>query len=214
MLLVSGNSCTCLIGFGGHGDDLKRSYTNNLSNRDKDSDNVRFRTSHESDHQEDSVELFHGFLTIGTLGTLGTEPSTPTFSISAVEYVVEKEEEETMNDDVLENVLGQDDSCDASFHCRTITLSEEMAVESGIQGQGHLFGSAIDTNLSIKKGQRTTLGELFEKSKHPPTKSNKESNKIGTSIMKKMLNKRRSSSVHSCPRSSASKGKNLHKVTI
>lgn len=206
------------------------------------------------------TELFHGFLAIGTLGTeqFPTDPATPTFSIS-VDHIAEKETEVTENElklinDELEKVLGgRDSSCNVSSgrnshvsagrisHCSATTLSGKPMENTETSGNGgiicplqsYLFGSAIglpDAAPPVRKEHRTSLGELFQKSKiveeNSGTKSDrgekrmdKETDKSAVYLMKKMLKKRmlHSSSRSNAPSSggavdSATTDKKLHKV--
>ncbi|PIN06329.1 hypothetical protein CDL12_21120 [Handroanthus impetiginosus] len=185
------------------------------------------------------TELFHGFLAIGTLGNepITTDPATPTFSIS-VDHIAEKETEVTENElklinDELEKVLGaegRDDSCNASSgrnshvsagrisHCSTITLSGKPIESAETCGNGaiicplqsYLFGSAIGLPDTAPPARRTSLGELFQKTKQAEenagTKSDrgekrteKETDKSAVHLMKKMLKKR---TTHASSRSS------------
>ncbi|KAL8106494.1 protein LAZY 1-like [Apium graveolens] len=185
-------------------------------------------------------ELFHGFLAIGTLGSdsIITDPSTPKFSIS-VENITEKETEVTESDlmlinEELEKVLRADDndgsnyssgrnshaSAGRSSHASTITLSGKPmeGTESNVNGttvcplQGYLFGTAVGMAETAvpKKENRTSLGELFEKTKMPEEypgakhdrgekKADKESDKSAVQLMKKILKKR---IIHASSRSS------------
>ncbi|KAK3035859.1 hypothetical protein RJ639_032996, partial [Escallonia herrerae] len=184
-------------------------------------------------------ELFHGFLAIGTLGTdpVTTDPSTPTFAIS-VENITEKETEVTENElklinDELEKVLAVDDYCTdssgrnshvstgRSSYGSTITLSGKPieGTENNGNGtsvcplQGYLFGSAIglpETTMA-KKEHRTSLGELFQKTKmaeeisgpkcdRGEKRTEKETDKSAVHLMKKILKKRM---LHTSNRSSA-----------
>ncbi|XP_024994957.1 protein LAZY 1-like [Cynara cardunculus var. scolymus] len=175
--------------------------------------------------------LFHGFLAIGTLGTdpVTSDPATPTFSTS-VEYIMEKETEATENElqfinDELEKVLGgegrEDDSSGRnshvsigrSSHGSTITLSgkplEAADNENGAVAcplQGYLFGSAIELTETTtgKKEHRTSLGELFQKTKlaeentgpkcnRVEKQKEKETDKSAVHLMKKILKGRKAS---------------------
>lgn len=195
------------------------------------SDAAREEEDHYAEESSAAVsELFHGFLTIGTLGSDDptiTLPSTPTFSIS-VENITEKETEVTENDlklinDELEKVLGAEDGCNdssgrnslvstgRSSHCSTITLSGkpfEGTEPSWNEAttcplQGYLFGSAIelpDTTV-VKKEHRTSLGELFQRTKIEEENSaskwekgekaaDKETDRSAKHLMKKILKKK------------------------
>ncbi|KAG5249673.1 hypothetical protein OIU77_026743 [Salix suchowensis] len=182
-------------------------------------------------------ELFHGFLAIGTLGSEPVNtPSTPTFPIS-VENITERETEVTENElklinDELEKVLAEDCcnessgrnsyvSAGRSSHGSTITLSGK-AMEGRDSNavcplQGYLFGSAIElseTTPVAKKEHRTSLGELFQKTKIAEENSGikfereekrmeKEADKSTVNLMKKILKKKM---LHASSRSSASAG--------
>lgn len=161
-----------------------------------------------------------------------TDPSTtPAFAIS-VENITEKEDEVTENElklinDELEKVLGGDEeSCGRNSHVSNgrsshgsiITLSGKPLLEgtesNGISAvcplQGYLFGSAIElsektttTTTVAKKEHRTSLGELFQKTKLAEEsigpKSEKEASAMN--LMKKKLKKRM---LHTSSRSSTS----------
>ncbi|KAM7468784.1 hypothetical protein LguiB_016346 [Lonicera macranthoides] len=176
--------------------------------------------------------------TLGT-DTVFTDPPTPTFSYS-VENITEKGTEVTENElklinDELEKVLGaegKDDgysdssgrnshvSAGRSSHGSTITLSgkpmegtENIGIGTIICPlQGYLFGSAIglpETTVT-KKEHRTSLGELFQKTKMAEENSGskcdkeekrmeKETDKSAVHLMKRMLKKRM---LHTSSRSS------------
>ncbi|XP_062110773.1 protein LAZY 1-like [Humulus lupulus] len=176
-------------------------------------------------------ELFHGFLAIGTLGSdqMMTDPATPTFAIS-VDNITEKETEVTENElklinDELEKVLGAEAPDDGfndssgrnshvsngrSSHGSIITLSGKPEDGNGTTVcplQGYLFGSAIElsettTTAAAKKEHRTSLGELFQKSKiteenngggkseREEKRSEKEADKSAMNLMKKKLKKK------------------------
>lgn len=208
---------------------------------------------HEEESSGAMYELFHGFLTIGTLGSeqVATDPSTtPTFGFY-VENITEKEDAVTENElklinDELEKVLGAEwkeegsnyDSSSGrnshvsngrSSHGSTITLSGKP-MESNTSAvcplQGYLFGSAVElseTTKAAKKEHRTSLGELFQRSKlaedhfgakDDHKKTEREADKSAIHLMKKMLKKRMrsSSSTSGGPVDSASPEKKLHKV--
>ncbi|XP_043723230.1 protein LAZY 1 isoform X1 [Telopea speciosissima] len=203
----------------------------------------------EDESSEAISELFHGLLTIGTLGSdpVTSDPATPTFAIS-VENITEKETEATENDlklinDELEKVLGsqaKDDgystSSARSSHVSTITLSGKQmeGTESNVNEsavcplQGYLFGSPIELPQTTvaKKEHRTSLGELFQRSKmvdeNPTGKHEreekpmeKEVEKSGIHLMKmfkrRMLNASSKSSTASTP-DSVSAEKKLCKI--
>ncbi|XP_038714254.1 protein LAZY 1-like isoform X1 [Tripterygium wilfordii] len=182
------------------------------------------------------TELFHGFLAIGTFGSdpINTDPSTPTFSFS-VENITEKETEATENElklinDELEKVLIAEDASNISSgrtshvsngrssHGSTITLSGKILEaqdtnESNVCPlQGYLLGSAFEvsettrTSSVAKKENRTSLGELFQRTKiaeenlggakldKEDKKSDKETgataDKSAVNLMKKILKKK------------------------
>lgn len=199
--------------------------------------------------------------TLGT-EPITTDPATPTFSISVdhiaeKETEVTENELKLINDE-LEKVLGgegRDESCNVSSgrnshvsagrmsHCSTITLSGKPIESAETYGNGaivcplqsYLFGSAIglpDTAPPVRREQRTSLGELFQKTKQAEecygTKSDrdekrneKETDKSAVHLMKKMLKRR---TIHASSRSStatsggtidsATAETKLHKVCI
>ncbi|KAL8520209.1 hypothetical protein ACS0TY_010936 [Phlomoides rotata] len=218
--------CIWLTGFGGQPslDDLqcyqKGSYgCKTFSKAQRDYRRNSFTSLEVSRVEEEELEeenalteLFHGFLAIGTLGTepittsTGTEhPATPTFSIS-VDHIAEKETEVTENElrlinDELEKVLGDDMSSVVSSgrnshvsHCSTGNGAIVCPLQS------YLFGSAIglqDTGPPVRKEQRTSLGELFQKTKQAEEsgtkfekRNEKESDKSAVHVMKKLLKKK------------------------
>ncbi|KAI3467743.1 hypothetical protein Pfo_024406 [Paulownia fortunei] len=177
--------------------------------------------------------------TLGT-EPITTDPGTPTFSISvdhiAEKETEATENELKLINDELEKVLGaegRDDSCNVSSgrnshvsagrisHCSTITLSGKPIESAETYGNGaiicplqsYLFGSAIglpDTAPPARREQRTSLGELFQKTKQAEensgTKSDrgekrteKETDKSAVHVMKKMLKRR---TIHTSSRSS------------
>ncbi|CAI9275202.1 unnamed protein product [Lactuca saligna] len=193
-------------------------------------------------------ELFHGFLAIGTLGIdpINSDPATPTFATS-VEYIMEKETEATENElqfinDELEKVLGaegkEDDSSGRnsyvsigrSSHGSTITLSgkplEAAENENGAVAcplQGYLFGSTIGLpeTTTGKKEHRTSLGELFQKTKMAEENSGLKCNRIekqkerdtdksAVHLMKKILKGRKSAGGTNIDNASADK--KVHKI--
>lgn len=201
------------------------------------------RVEEEEEYYEEEAssaisELFNGFLAIGTLGSepVNTDPSTPTFAIS-VENITEKETEVTENElklinDELEKVLAEDCCNDSSgrnsyvsagrsSHGSTITLSgkpvEGRDSNAVCPLQGYLFGSAIElseTTPVAKKEHRTSLGELFQKTKLAEENSGfkfereekrpeKEADKSAMNLMKKILKKKM---LHASSRSPSSAG--------
>ncbi|KAI3733317.1 hypothetical protein L6452_12759 [Arctium lappa] len=203
-------------------------------------------------------ELFHGFLTIGTLAmeTITTEPATPTFATS-VENIMGKETEATENElklinDELEKELGPEGkedhssgrnsfvSVERSSHGSTITLGGKPSEGAGNNEngaavcplQGYLFGSVIGLpeTTTAKKEHRTSLGELFQRTKMVEEvtgpKSNRgekqkerETDKSAVHLMKKILkgrklysSSRRSSAASGGNSDSASADKKPHKI--
>lgn len=155
---------------------------------------------------------------------------TPRFSIS-IDNITEKDTEATENElkfinEELEKVLGaeaKDDGCCDSrrnshvsngkgSHGSAITLSGKPLEGPDNNGNGtaicplqeYLFGSAIElseTTKTAKKEQRTSLGELFQKSKltdenagerieREEMQAEKETDKSVMRLMKKVLKKR------------------------
>ncbi|KAL7171759.1 hypothetical protein ACSBR2_036425 [Camellia fascicularis] len=181
----------------------------------------------EDDFEEESSaaisQLFHGFLTIE----------------------VTEHHLKLINDE-LEKVLGvegKEDGCNDSSgrnsHVSTITLSGKTLEGTETSGnrtticplQGYLLGSAIELP-ETKKEHRTSLGELFQrtkmtqensvaKCKSGEKKPDKETNKSAIRLMKKILKKRM---VHDSSRTSttvtggnvisASMETKLHKVQL
>ncbi|XP_052184761.1 protein LAZY 1 isoform X2 [Diospyros lotus] len=188
-----------------------------------------------------------------------TDPSTPTFAISVEnitgkETEVTENELKLINDE-LEKVLGaevKEDGCNdssgrnshvstgRSSQGSTITLSGKPLEGTDASGngaticplQGYLFGSAIElpeTTTAVKKEHRTSLGELFQRTKleeinyvtkneRGEKRTENETDKSTMHLMKKMLKKRM---VHSSLRSSttptghiesASTETKLHKI--
>ncbi|KZV40725.1 hypothetical protein F511_22926 [Dorcoceras hygrometricum] len=179
------------------------------------------------------------------------DPATPTFSIS-VDHIAEKETEVTENElnlinDELEKVLGgRDSNCNVSSgrnshvsagrisHCSATTLSGKPMGNTEMSGNGgticplqsYLFGSAIGlpdaAPVSGRKEHRTSLGELFQKTKIGEENSgpksdrgekrmDKETEKSAVYLMKKILKKRM---LHASSKSSApSSGGPMHAST-
>ncbi|CAL5330471.1 unnamed protein product [Camellia sinensis] len=230
-----GNFCTCLSGQPSLDDKqyyLKSNFgTKSLGKAQRDNHLRKSFASLEAarvevdDFEEESSvtisELFHGFLTIGTFGSdpVITDPSTSTFAIS-VENITEKETEVTGNElklinDELEKVLGAEgDGCNdssrrsnhvstgRSSHGSTIILSEKPLEGTETSGNG--------TTILVKKKHRTSLGELFQrtkiaeenyvaKSERGEKRTEKVTDKSAIHLMKKMLKKRM---VHGSSRSS------------
>ncbi|KGN53042.1 protein LAZY 1 [Cucumis sativus] len=141
------------------------------------------RSDHE-DYEDESLisisEIFPGFLAIGTLGS--SEPATPKFSIS-IDHITESDQTEvTKNElklinDELEKVL----EAEAKDEGGSRQDSHANKVESNIYNnyvesgdhdavvcplQEYLFGSAVEMSTTMaKKENRTSLGELFQRSK-------------------------------------------------
>ncbi|KAL7198758.1 hypothetical protein ACSBR2_021124 [Camellia fascicularis] len=150
----------------------------------------------EDDYEEESSaaisQLFHGFLTIE----------------------VTEHDLKLINDE-LEKVLGVEgkengcnDSSGRNSHVSTITLSGKTLEGTETSGnrtticplQGYLLGSAIELP-ETKKEHRTSLGELFQRTKMTQENSvakcesgekkpDKETNKSTIRLMKKILKKR------------------------
>lgn len=139
----------------------------------------------EEEYSDDAESgYFNGLLAIGTLGSDSAlaEPETPTFP-DTIENVMQKETQVTEEDlrvmnDELENVLNADlkddkwtDSSGRTSRASAITLSgiEGIGNESiACPLQEYLFGSPIDLPepaTTVKKENRTSLGELFQRSK-------------------------------------------------
>ncbi|KAG4998833.1 hypothetical protein AAZX31_20G233800 [Glycine max] len=200
---------------------------------------------YEEDSAGAMYELFHGFLAIGTLGSEAS--TTPTFAIS-VENITEKEDEVTENElklinDELEKVLvlGADHdesssiSCGRSSHGSIITLSggggkpaAATLLEDQSNGnavcplQGYLFGSAIElsetTTTVAKKEHRTSLGELFQRTKLADQENNNfgppkdQADKSAMHLMKKKLKKKMRSSTSTTVDSASAADRKLHKI--
>ncbi|CAK8574451.1 unnamed protein product [Lathyrus sativus] len=144
-----------------------------------------FKAARGSDKKEEQEAwndaIFPSFLAIGTLGL---DPLlTPTFSISLENIITEKEDEVTENElrlinDELEKVLvltnNSDDSSGRNSHGSSSGESNTVCPL-----QEYLFGSAFElsetttTRVSVSKnkeeeeqrGERTSLAELFQRSK-------------------------------------------------
>lgn len=184
------------------------------------------------DEEEDKEAwggIFPGFLAIGTLG-LESDPSplTPSFSISVENIITEKEAEVTENElklinNELEKVLvltnNNDDSSGRNSHVSTAERNSHgrISIESNsiCPLQGYLFGSAVElsetktSSISVSKNkeqqqhsQRTTLGELFQRSKQADQDNlvgakddtdnkKEEANKSAMHLMRKKLKKKR-----------------------
>ncbi|KAK4402621.1 protein LAZY 1 [Sesamum angolense] len=152
------------------------------------------------------TELFHGFLAIGTLGR-----------------------DESCN---VSSGRNSHVSAGRMSHCSTITLGGKPIESAETCGNGAIicplqsfFGSAIglpDTAPPVRREQRTSLGELFQKTKQAEecygTKSDrgekrteKETDKSAVHLMKKMLKRR---TIHASSRSStAAQGGALDSTT-
>ncbi|XP_020210492.1 protein LAZY 1 [Cajanus cajan] len=233
--LVIGNCCD---------DDPKGNFGNYKHQNQKEQN---LRKSLDDEYEDEAsggmYELFHGFLAIGTLGS-GSDPSaTPAFGIS-VENITEKEEEVTENElklinDELEKVLvlgADDESCGRNSHVSNgrsshgsiITLSGK-ALEADATAttvcplQGYLFGSAIElsetTTTVAKKEHRTSLGELFQKTKLAEESFGAKDDKrdapdksIKKKLKKIMLNHTSSRSSTTSTVDSATADRKLHKI--
>ncbi|KAI9077742.1 hypothetical protein K1719_040228 [Acacia pycnantha] len=208
-----------------------------------------------SDATSDLFHGFLAIGTLGSV-QVATDPSTPTFAISVENITEKEDEvtenELKLINDELEKVLGaetKDDYCNdssgrnshvsagRSSHGSIITLSGKPleGIESNGQGnavcplQGYLFGSAIElseTTTVAKKEQRTSLGELFQRSKAEENSGAKfekedkrEADKSAMNLMKKKLKKRmllassrNSTSINGGPVDPASAETKLHKI--
>ncbi|KAJ8759229.1 hypothetical protein K2173_006689 [Erythroxylum novogranatense] len=162
---------------------------------------------------------------------VNTDPSTPTFPISVEnitekETEVTENDLKLINDE-LEKVLvaeAREDCCNdssgrnsyvsvgRSSHCSTITLSGKPMEGQDNNGngnticplQGYLFGSAIElseTTTVAKKEHRTSLGELFQRTKlaednpggkfdRDEKRTEKEADKSAVHLVKKILKKK------------------------
>ncbi|KAH1140756.1 hypothetical protein AAZX31_10G282900 [Glycine max] len=199
---------------------------------------------YEEDSAGAMYELFHGFLAIGTLGSEASTTPTFAISLENItekEDEVTENELKLINDE-LEKVLvlGEDNdepssiSCGRSSHGSIITLSGgggKPAAATLLEGdqsngnavcplQGYLFGSAIElsettTTVTVaKKEHRTSLGELFQRTKLAEENNNfgpKEADKSAMHLMKKKLKKKMRSST-STTVDSASADRKLHKI--
>ena len=199
--------------------------------------------------------------TLGSEQVVADPSATPTFAVSVENITEKEEEvtenELKLINEELEKVLGaetKDDGCNyssgrnshvstgRSSHGSIITLSGKPTEgpESNGNGtaicplQGYLFGSAIElseTTTVAKKEHRTSLGELFQRSKlseenfgakgeKDDKRTEREADKSALHLMKKMLKKRtlhtssRSSTSSGGPVDSASAEKKLHKVQL
>ncbi|XP_076882105.1 protein LAZY 1-like [Bidens hawaiensis] len=214
------NSCSCLPGQPSF-DDIqlypKSHYYAKTSTKPQREGQFRksftcIETAKQTAAEEESAavfsELFHGFLAIGTLAAeTGTnEPKTPTFST----YNIEEESQETeptedelkLINDELEKVLEPEGRESGAVVCPL---------------QDYLFGSVIELSETVavpvtakkEKEHRTSLGELFQKTKPVVEVINegkniktekikeKESEKSAVCLMKKILKGRTHSSKHS-----------------
>jgi len=195
--------------------------------------------------------------TLGSEQVVSDPSTTPTFAISVENITEKEDEvtenELKLINDELEKVLGADDesSCGRNSHVSNgrsshgsiITLSGKPLLEGGGEPngngsavcplKGYLFGSAIElsetTTVAVakQKEHRTSLGELFQRSKlaeeniggnkDDNKRSEREADKSAMHLMKKKLKKRmlhtssRSSS-SAQPVDSASAERKLHKV--
>ncbi|KAL5717481.1 hypothetical protein ACHQM5_010473 [Ranunculus cassubicifolius] len=163
---------------------------------------------YEEDYSDDAESGYlNGLLTIGTFGSDSgfLEPGTPTFPVT-IENVTEKETSVTEDDlklfnEELEKVLSADvkddkwnDSSERTSHVSTITLSGTDGIGNGsgvCPLQGYLFGMPEPTTAA-KKENRTSLGELFQKTKMEEEfgdqrKGEKESDKSLKKTLKKKL---------------------------
>ncbi|KAF5204300.1 Lazy-like protein [Thalictrum thalictroides] len=132
----------------------------------------------EEEYSDDvESDYFNGLLTIGTLGsdTIMMEPGTPTFPFTG-ETVTDNVTENDLRliNEELEKVLAADvkddkwtDSSGRTSHVSTITLSATDGIGNVTAAvcplQGYLFGAPEHT--VVKKENRTSLGELLQKTK-------------------------------------------------
>ncbi|KAJ1443101.1 hypothetical protein SESBI_00382 [Sesbania bispinosa] len=171
-----------------------------------------------------------------------SDPSTPTFAISVESITEKEDEvtenDLKLINDELEKVLGaetKDDisndsssrnshvSTGRSSHVSIITLSGKPIEGTETNGngtatcplQGYLFGTAIElseTTTAAKKENRTSLGELFQRSKlaedtfsvkseKEDKRTEREADKSAMNLMKGKLKKRM---FHTCSRNSTS----------
>ncbi|KAL8121391.1 protein LAZY 1-like [Apium graveolens] len=187
-------------------------------------------------------ELSHGFLAIGTLGAdqVIADPLTPIYSISVESLTDEEtgvtESELRLINEELVKVLGADcykssgtsrnshANAGRSSQGSTITLSGKPVegTENSVNGpitcplQGYLLGTAMgmpETTVP-KKIHKTSLGELFQKTKMAEENSEikyeigekraeKEEDRSAAKLLKKLLKKK---TIHASSRSSTSSG--------
>ncbi|KAF2292910.1 hypothetical protein GH714_029779 [Hevea brasiliensis] len=176
-----------------HKDHLRKSFAGLEAARIEEEDEEEYFEEESSAAISELFHGFLAIGTLGS-DPVNTNPSTPTFAIS-VENITEKEtvteNELKLINDELEKVLGaeaREDYCNdssgrnsyvsagRSSHGSTITLSGKPmeGQETNVNGttvcplQGYLFGSAIElseTTAVAKKEHRTSLGELFQRTK-------------------------------------------------
>ncbi|KAF6148427.1 hypothetical protein GIB67_038782 [Kingdonia uniflora] len=210
---MSGNSCYCISGQSSMDEQqyssqssynstkhiqnaifLPKSFTGLESMRRRDADT----------ETEETGDLYHDIFAIGTLGfdPALISPETQAFAFS-VENVMEKETEATEKDfklinEELEKVLSAEAEEDKYNNSsgRTSRVSNVHRLSGADAAgnrstvcplQGYLFGSPIElqeTTMTIKEA-RTSLGELFQKSKIAEEKGHKEMNKEGNKNVKK-----------------------------
>lgn len=175
---------------------------------------------HEEDENFEEEELFQGLLAIGTLGS---DPPVADHHRTSVETITEKDTDVTPDElklinEELEKVLGmevkepKEDMADLSSgrnsHAGTLIVGsgkpsvEAENVTAVCPLQGYLFGSPIElpeTGRATKE-QRTSLGELFQRSRMAEEKSGggkwereekrEGGDKSGVQLVKKMLKRR------------------------
>ncbi|KAK9063546.1 hypothetical protein SSX86_017416 [Deinandra increscens subsp. villosa] len=209
------NSCSCLPSL----DDLQyypksHYYSKTSSKTQREGPQFRksftcFETAKQTAAEEEQAsaaavfsELFHGFLAIGTLDaeTVTNEPKTPTFATFVENNMVKKETE--AREKVLEPE-GKETGCENN---------ENGAVVCPLQD--YLSGTVIElaetATVKKEKEHRTSLGELFQRSKaveevtggkinKTEKVKEKETEKTAVCLMKKILKGRAhySSSKHS-----------------
>ncbi|XP_038878347.1 protein LAZY 1-like [Benincasa hispida] len=211
----------------------RTSINNPLKQAQRDLDAARSDEDYEEESLISISEIFPGFLAIGTLGS--SEPATPKFSIS-IDHITERDQTEvTKNElklinDELEKVLEADAKHDDGGSRRDSHVSkvlegqpESNNVESGdtmvCPLQGYLFGSAVELSTTMaKKENRTSLGELFQRSKvleeggggrcekDDQKQVEKEGDKCGMQFIKKKLKKKMFSAASKSSLSSTASG--------
>ncbi|KAE8719656.1 hypothetical protein F3Y22_tig00109936pilonHSYRG00103 [Hibiscus syriacus] len=223
---MSGHSCNCLTGHSSVDDQQLYSKPNYGTKPFRPPQRNHLRKSFagieaardEEDYEEDSStamsELFHGFLAIGTLVT---QNELKLINDELEKVLGAEAKEEGCNDSsgrksYVSTGRNSHVSMGRSSHGSTITLSGKPVEGPDTNGNGttvcplqdYLFGSAIElseTNTVAKKEHKTSLGELFQRTKiteenvgskydKEEKRTEKEGDKSAVHIMKKMLNKK------------------------